>query len=375
MFSEVVFIVFLFCVVIQTGYVLYFFGHIFSLPLRSVKYIPEKPVSIIICAKNEAENLRKNLPLVLSQRYSNSTGNSIYEVVVVNDASDDDTEHILTSFQQVYPHLKIVTVSPDERRSLPGKKFALSKGVAAASHDILLMTDADCEPAGKRWLKDMAQPFHKGKELVVGYGKYRRQSKLLNAFTRWETVHTFLQFTSYAIAGNPYMGVGRNIACTKDCFLAAQSSPNWAKLPSGDDDLLISVTAKRENIAVVATSASFTYTDARDNMDSWVAQKRRHLSTGKYYKLATKALLGTYGFAHAIIWIGFIIALFTPYWGMTLMVMGLRCLVYWLIWWYAACILNEKKLIRFFPLFDFGWMIYNFVFSPYILWKNKKQWT
>lgn len=375
MFAEGIFIILLLTVVIQTGYVLYFFGHVFSLPLRAVKYKPEKPVSVIICAKNEADNLRKNLSQILSQRYINKAGNAIYEVVVVDDASDDDTPHILASFQQIYKHLKVVTISADEQRTLPGKKFALSKAVAEASYDIMLMTDADCEPASNRWLQSMARPFHEGKELVVGYGKYRTQSVLLNAFTRWETLHTFLQFTSYAIAGNPYMGVGRNIACTKACFLKAQSSPHWAKLPSGDDDLLVSATARRENIAVVATSASFTTSDARDNTAEWVAQKRRHLSTGKYYKFATKALLGTYGTTHALVWISFIVLLFTPMWQTALMVMALRCIIYWLIWWYAACILNEKKLIRFFPLFDFGWMIYNFVFSPYILWKNKQQWT
>ncbi|MCB0699002.1 MAG: glycosyltransferase [Chitinophagales bacterium] len=375
MFAQVVFFILLISLVVQTGYVLYFFGHVFSLPLRAVKYTPEKPVSIIVCAHNEADNLRDNLPLILAQRYINDTGNAIFEVIVVNDASDDDTAAVLASLQQEYDILKVVNISADEERTYPGKKFALSKGVEAAANNVLLMTDADCTPASKHWLKNMAHPFHEGKELVVGYGKYRSERKLLNAFTRWETVHTFLQYTSYALAGNPYMGVGRNIACTRDAFLRAQQTPSWSLLPSGDDDLLVSATANKTNIGVVATSASFTLTDARDDMDKWVAQKRRHLSTGKYYKSATKLLLGTYGTAHMVIWVSFIISLFTRYWDIALVAMSFRCLIYWLIWWYSACILNEKKLIRFFPLFDFGWMIYNFAFSPYILWKNKQQWT
>lgn len=375
MFTGVVLIFFLLCIAIQLGFILYFFTHVFSLAQKTSRYTPVLPVSVIICAKNQAENLKAYLPSILAQRYTNDAGNTIFEVIVADDASDDRTQDVLTNLQAIYSHLKIVTVRHDEERQYPGKKHALSKAVAAAKYDILVMTDADCEPTSALWLMQMTKPFNDGKELVLGYGQYRTEDSLLNSFVRWETMHTFLQYSSYAKAGRPYMAVGRNMACTKDAFLKAQASPQWGKLPSGDDDLLVRAAGGETNAAVVTNRGAFTVTTARHEWDAWMQQKQRHLSTGKYYKPFTKLLLGAYGFSHAFSWIVFFVLLFTPMWGEAIGIMLLRCGIYWMVWQRSACVLNEKRLIRFFPLFDFGWLLYNFAFSPYIIWKNKKQWT
>lgn len=356
---------------------LYFFIKVFSLPRKHDAYAPMQAVSVIICAKNEAESLRCNLPAVLAQRYKNEAGNPLFEVIVVNDCSDDETEAVLMNFEQQHDNLTIVSIDKNEKRKYPGKKHALSRAVAAARHQILLMTDADCMPASGSWIKDMVRPFHrsKGKKIVAGYGKYISEDTLLNSFTRWETVHSYLQMSTYARAGIPYMAVGRNMACKRDVFLKAQASENWGKLPSGDDDLLVAFAGNKNNTSVVTKPSAFTISKAKESWASWMSQKQRHMSTGKYYKFLTKTLLAKYGFSHAIVWVCFIALLFTPYWGEALGVMLMRSLTYWVVWQRMACLLGEKKLVRFFPLFDIGWMIYNFVFSPYIIWKNKQQWT
>lgn len=377
MYIDAVFFSFLLCIIIQLGFVLYFFIKVFSLSRKHDAYTPLQRVSIIICAKNEAVNLRANLPAIFAQRYTNDAGNSLFEVIVVNDCSKDETSDVLTEFEMRYSNLTVVTVDKDEPKKYPGKKNALSKGVSAARNDILLMTDADCMPASDKWLKDMVRPFHrkKGKDIVAGYGKYVTEEGVLNSFIRWETVHSFLQMSTYAKAGKPYMAVGRNLACRRSVFLRAQDSDIWSKLPSGDDDLLIAIAGKKKNVSIVIKPTSFTVSSARQDWKSWFSQKQRHLSTGKYYRLAIKALLAKYGISHAIVWSTFIFLLFTQYWGEALGIMLMRSLIYWTVWIRMSCQLGEKKLIRFFPLFDFGWMIYNFVFSPYIFWKNKQQWT
>src|SRR5690606_3705047 len=116
-----------------------------------------------------------------------------------------------------------------------------------------------------------------GKEIAIGYGQYKTEPGLLNSFIRWETVHTFLQYTTYARAGRPYMAVGRNMACTRAAYLKAQASPEWGKLPSGDDDLLVRAAGGKENVAVVANRGAFTITEARKDWSSWIGQKQRHL--------------------------------------------------------------------------------------------------
>jgi glycosyltransferase involved in cell wall biosynthesis len=371
----IVYYLFITAAAIQCIYALYFFIRIFS--LRAAKSSPaynHQPVSIIICAKNESANLKKNLPAILSQKYSDENNRSNFEVIVVNDASTDNTAQVLQEMELQYDNLWDVVIANDAERNLPGKKFALSKGLAYAKHNWLMLIDADCTPVSDGWLEQMVAPLATGKEIVAGYGGYYATSGLLNAFIRWETLHTFLQYSTYALAGKPYMAVGRNVACTKDVLQKAQQSDVWSALPSGDDDLLVSIAGNAENTCIVSNKAAFTGSDATATWADWVKQKQRHLSTGKYYKGGIQLLLSLYAAAHSALWLSFFALLFSDHWLVAMFVFIGRCLIYWSLWAFTAYRLQEKKLVYLFPLFDIGWMIYNFAFFPYITWKNKKLW-
>jgi glycosyltransferase involved in cell wall biosynthesis len=367
---------FVLAAVVQCIYGIYFFSRVFSVPRDMSASLPDRrPLSVIICAKNEAENLKKCLPAILSQKYTDMAGKALYEVIVVNDGSTDNTMEVLKELEQRYDHLWDVTIPPEEDRQLKGKKFALSRGLIYSSHEWLLLIDADCVPASDRWLEQMIAPLAFGKEIVAGYGGYHRSGGLLNAFTRWETLHTFVQYSTYALAGKPYMAVGRNMACTKTILLRAQQSDVWNALPSGDDDLLVSIAGNKNNVAVVCSPEAFTWSAAKTNWKDWIKQKQRHLSTGKYYKSEAKWLLGIYAASHTILWICFFILLFQGMWLPAVACMAVRCLLYWVLWYAGTVKVEERGLIYLFPIFDFAWMIYNFAFLPYITWKNKKQWT
>ncbi len=105
----------------------------------SVSKQPEVPVSVIICARNEAENLEKHLPAFLAQDYPD------YEIVVVNDCSTDHTEEVLMNLKVDHPHLRYTSIQPD-RKFTHGKKLAVTVGIKAARHEHLLLSDADCYP-------------------------------------------------------------------------------------------------------------------------------------------------------------------------------------------------------------------------------------
>ncbi|MBA3829050.1 MAG: glycosyltransferase [Taibaiella sp.] len=376
MFVLFLYWLFVFSISIQCLYALYFFIRLFFIPETPIADIDvTKGASVIICARNEAHNLLNNLPLILAQRYSNDPANTAYEVIVVNDASSDDTSNILANLQTAHRHLNVINISPEEKITTPGKKHALAKAVATAAYEWLVFTDADCVPSGNEWLALMTAPLYAGKEIVAGYGRYKRTGGLLNKFTRWESLHTFLQYSSYAYAGMPYMAVGRNLACTKNIWLSGHQSGIWKTLPSGDDDMLMRAMATGSNTAIVADQQAHTITIGKESWKEWMKQKQRHLSTGKYYKPFIKALLSMYASTHAAMWLLFIYFLFIPSPHSIFWYFSLRCVLYWGIWICTARKLNEKKLTIFFPLFDIGWMLYNFAFSPYIILKNKQQWT
>lgn len=368
-FESFLFWFFFAAIAIQCGYAFYFFTRIYVLP--SKRDYPQEhniPVSIIICAKNEAHNLAENLPSILTQTYLH------YEVIVVDDASTDNTPSVLATFKKNYNNLQVVTITTNEPRKFKGKKFALSKGVAVAQHEHLLLTDADCKPASENWIQKMAAPFHNNKEIACGYGGYYHHVGLLNAFIRWETMHTFLQYATYTLAGKPYMGVGRNMATTKTMFSKAQSSSAWNELASGDDDLLVQASDNPRKIAIVAHKDAFTMSEAKANWAEWLKQKQRHISTGKYYHSRTKLLLGVYAISHALCWVLFFALVSWSYFSMVFILFFLRCFLYWTIWQSTAAKLRDKKLWLWIPLCDFGWALYNIILSPFIFWKNKTQW-
>ena len=365
---------FVVCFLVQMWFALNFFVPV----LRQQKYTappePSLPVSLIICAKNEARSLERNLPALLAQRYMNAAGNLLYEVIVVDDASDDHTAEVLRRLAPEYSHLRIVTIGNHETRTLPGKKFALSKGVAAAAHETLLLTDADCSPASEDWISRMTAPLASGAGIVAGYGGYGRQDTLLNGFIRWETVHTFILYAAFARAGRPYMGVGRNLACKRELLMKAQAAEVWRQLPSGDDDLLFRVSATADNTTVVSDPEAHTVSEAKQTWAEWLAQKKRHMSTGKYYRTGIKVLLSLYALSHALLWVLFFGLLGAETAGLVIMLMLMRTTLYWTIWSTTSMRLRERKFFRWIPLCDIGWLVYNFALSPYIIWKNRQQW-
>ncbi|OSZ78739.1 hypothetical protein CAP35_10970 [Chitinophagaceae bacterium IBVUCB1] len=379
-FSEVLIPVFLLSITIQLGYALYYFSRLFQIsnsqsPIPNSGLPISNPVTIIICARNEAANLRANLPVVMAQRYSNVAGNAMYKVIVVNDASDDETAIVLDRMAASYPNLTVIHISANEERTLPGKKFALSKALALTGTEYLLLTDADCMPASDNWLAQMVAPLYNGKQLVAGYGGYMHTSSMLNAFIRWETLHTFIQYAGYAMTGRAYMAVGRNLACTKTAILQAMQSSAWAQLPSGDDDLLVNTVADANNIAIVATPDAITTSPAKATWAAWLQQKQRHVSTGKYYKTSTKLLLALYAITHATVWLCIFLLLYANEWQLAIGMMLMRLIANALIQHQACRLTGEKyQPIQSLPA-DIGWMIYNFVLSPYIFFKNKMKWT
>lgn len=377
MLSAVIFWAFTGWVVIQLLYVPLFL-RFFSLPseTRVIALDKRKPVSVVICAKDEAVNLGKNLETILQQEYSDADGNNLYEVVVVNDCSTDSSHQLLTALSLKYPHLREVIITPDMPRNVAGKKFALSTGVASARYDWILLTDADCQAASEDWLALMAGPLSEGKEIVAGYPAHAHYPGLLNKFIRWETTHTFLQLSTYAMAGMPYLAIGRNLACTREVCLKTYTSPQWTQVPTGDDDLLVKLNATPHNLTLIIDPRAYTYSSTKETLGAWMRQKERHTSDGKYYKGSIKTLLALYGISQAAVWVYFFCyLLFTHYMAVAACMLFVRCVIYWLLWAAAGRRLKEKNIIYYLPLFDIAWMLYNFAFLPYILRKNKQHWT
>ncbi|MEA1887550.1 MAG: glycosyltransferase [Bacteroidota bacterium] len=305
-----------------------------------------EPVSVIICARNEAENLESFLPSVLEQEYDD------FEVIVVNDCSDDDTEDILKKFTSKYDNLRVATIYK-ESSLRHSKKMALFIGIKAASNELLLLTDGDCQPVSKNWITTFAASFTNKTDFVLGYGGYLRQKGLLNKYIRYDSMFIAMQYTGMAMAGLPYMGVGRNLAYRKSVFLKNKGFGPHLNLQSGDDDLFVNLLARKKNTSVNLAPESFTRSIPSGTWKDYIQQKTRHSSTSFHYRGLTKFLLITEPLSRLLFYTLFVILMFLTKLYLPLgIVAAIILLTKIIILALGQKNLNEKDLLVFSLLFD-----------------------
>ncbi len=346
-------------------------------PTQNSKLKIQNPkLSVLICARNEAENLRKNLPAVLEQQYPD------FEVLVVDDDSTDDTPDVLRFFQEKYARLRVLRISP---KTTPGKKHALAQGIAAARHEHLVFTDADCRPASPEWLKVLSVGFrvlrhstlkiqnskfkiqNSKPEILLGYAPYRPEPGFLNRWIRFETVYTAMQYFSFALMGQPYMGVGRNLAWHKSLFRRVGGFDPHSDLPSGDDDLLVNAAAHAGNTVICLNSKAFVFSEAEKTWRDLWRQKRRHLSAGVRYRALHRAMLGVLALSHVLHYFLLTPLCFSGFGTICVSLWSIRMAPAFLIYWKILRQFREEQLLIWFPLFDALLAYYYAVVVPPVL--------
>lgn len=259
-------------------------------------------VSVVICARDEAENLRKFLPLFLEQDYPE------FEIIVVNDGSTDDTEVLLSNMKEVNPNLRSTFV-PYGATNLSTKKLALTLGIKAAKYEWILLSDADCMPESKSWITNMARNFNSGVEFVLGYGPYLTEKSAINRLITYDTLFIALQYMGYALKGKPFMGVGRNMAYRKEVFFRIKGFASNLHLRSGDDDLIVNAAANAFNTKVEVSPESVTWSVPNKTLRDWLFQKERHLSVSTFYNAKSKFRLSLEPIMRGLFYLSFVLVL------------------------------------------------------------------
>ena len=361
--------VLIFSALIQLVFYWGVFAHLAFRHKRTDNSAPDQPVSVVICARNEYRNLAENLPLILQQDYPD------FEVVVVNDNSDDESNFLLQDLALEFKKLKVVTIS-QTLNFFSGKKFPLSIGIKSAKHELLLFTDADCKPRSSQWLRQMQRNFTPGIELVLGYGAYEPGPGLLNKLIRFDTLHIAMQYLSLTLAHVPYMGVGRNLAYRKSLFYKHNGFISHYQIPSGDDDLFVNKTATSHNTTIEITAGSHTLSLAKTTVSAWMRQKRRHFTSGKYYKTGHKFILSLY-IGSQFVFLASFVALISQGWmyQIVLGIFGIRLISQFIIFKKCMIQLEEKNLLLLLPLYEVFFVLFNplvglsNLFQPKIPWK------
>ncbi|MEO0059186.1 MAG: hypothetical protein RLZZ312_833 [Bacteroidota bacterium] len=344
---SILFYFFIGVITIQFGYYILVFGR-FSFSKKNQKSVKKEiPISVIVCAKNEQENVVKYIPLLAEQQYTN------FEIVLIDDASRDDTLEVFEEFEKKYNNIKLVKVENNEA-FWGNKKFALTLGIKAATKPNLLFIDADCYPISKDWITEMSQCFDDEKTIILGYGAYEKiDNSFLNKLIRFETLLTATQYFSWAKIGRPYMGIGRNLGYKTAEFYAANGFINHMKIRSGDDDLFINSVSNKANTAICSDMDSFTYSVPKTTFLEWFAQKRRHVSTARYYKFFDKFQLSIFFITQiAFVLLSTILLIYQFEWQIVIGVIGFRYFFTWLSLGFSASKLQEKDVMYYYPFLE-----------------------
>lgn len=364
---HIFYVVLMLLLLFQLYYILIAYGRLARHKVKSLRRDDlQEPISVIICARNEYDNLAKFLPEILNQAYP------AFEVIVVNDCSSDDSKWLLQDLEKQYNHLRVIEIK-EHIQLKHSKKFALTLGIKGAKYDKLVMTDADCLPSGPHWLSEIAGAYQDGTEIVLGYSPYLKEKSFLNKLIRFETAHTAMSYLSYALRRDAYMGVGRNLSYSKELFFKGKGFNAHMHIKSGDDDLFVNQNATRSNVRIAIHPDAHMLSVPKNTWNAYYRQKARHAGASKMYKSRHKSMLATQLITALLFycWLIVCVAVFPAYWYIAVAAYSLRLLCQWIVFRNIYRKLAVPDLIGWIPVLDIVYYFYiciNGLFN-----RNKKQ--
>jgi len=343
---NIIFFVFIAVVIVQLVYYLIIFGKFaFAQPQEIT---PKRiPVSVIVCAKNEAEKVKHFIPLLAEQDYPD------FEIVLIDDASSDDTLDIFEEFEKQYSNIRLVKVANNEA-FWGNKKYALTLGIKAARKEYLLFTDADCYPASKEWITNMTSQFTLNRTIVLGYGAYEKvKNSFLNKIIRFDNMLTATQYFAWAKVGSPFSGEGRNLAYKKDEFFKVNGYIDHMSIRMGEDALFLNQAATKKNVTVCYTPESFTYSEPKKSFAAWRRQKRRQVFIAKFFRPLDIFQLRLFFLSQlSFIVLAVLLFAFQYNWMFMVPVIVVRYLGSWLTIGYSASKLKENDTVYWYPVIE-----------------------
>lgn len=321
------------------------------------------PLSVIIVAKDAANELKENLPFILEQDYPE------FEVIVIYDSAADDCDDVLKLLEDKYPNL-YHTFIPDSARYISHKKLGITMGIKASRHDWLVFTESNCRPQSKRWLRQMARNFTPSAEIVLGYSNYEKTSGWFNKKITFDTLLNSMRYLGMAISGHPYMGTGRNMAYRKSLYYKQKGFSSHLNLQRGEDDLFINETANEHNTRVETDPESLVRISIPKYKRIWREEKISYMATSRLFKGTARYLMGFETCSRLLFYITtiatIIISTILHQWiiaGIALLLWTLRYVLQLVVFRKASTYLGERKFYALLPVFDILQPIWNLGFK------------
>lgn len=332
------------------------------------------PVSLIVYARNESVNLKNHLLPLLTQNYPE------YEVIVINDGSTDESDEVLKTFENEYKHL-YHTYIPEDVKYLSRKKLALTIGIKAAKHDILLFTEANCQPLSENWIASMARNYTSETTIVLGFCAYGYHQGFLHKLISYDNLLNGLQYITSALSQHPYTGNGRNLSYRKELFFQHKGFYKSLNLHAGDDDLFINESATKSNTRLEYTPESITEMTKIEQFKVWKEMKASRAATQHYYKGWNQMFFRLESASLLLFLLAMIASICTGIYGnwlvtaFALLLYALRFTAKAVVLHKSACMLRQNPATSWLPILELMQPLFNIYIHIYRIFRGKNDYT
>ncbi|MFZ4401332.1 MAG: glycosyltransferase [Bacteroidales bacterium] len=321
-----------------------------------------RKVSIIIPARNESYCIIELLRAIKNQDYPVQ----FYEIIVIDDASTDNTAQLVHCFADGHPEIncKIIKIENDILRPTY-KKFAIGKGIQIATGELIITTDADCV-AGPGWISGIVNKYNKTKaKMLVGLVAYHDDDTNFQKIQHLEFLSLIASSIAAVKSGYPIMCNGANLTYERKAFDEVNGFDSNDQFASGDDVFLLLKMKKhfgRKSIVVLDDRNTIVYTKAKKNLSEFIHQRIRWASKTKGYKDPTILLVAGIVFAFNVSIIltflsGFVLHQFLI---LSFYLFSIKLIVDFPIMVFVCKYLNRNDLLRYYvPL--------QLIYLPYVL--------
>ncbi|MFY0600462.1 MAG: glycosyltransferase [Cyclobacteriaceae bacterium] len=271
-------------------------------PQTSRANIRGKSFSIILPVRNESENIEKLLTEIEQQSYSKD----LYEVIVIDDNSEDNTAEIVKDFinrGNNQFHYSLLNES--------GKKAAIEQGIGLAKNKYILATDGDCS-VGKNWIASFAEGYE-DEQVVMQTGPVKMEGRGLLSLFQSVEFSMLIGFGAAALrSGHPLTCNGANLSYKKEAFLDVKGYNGNRQIPSGDDEFLLSkLHAKYPgSIFFLKNPLAIVTTSSKRDLGELINQRLRWSSKWKFHKNAFTILASVYFFIDYLFYLAYLLLFF-----------------------------------------------------------------
>jgi cellulose synthase/poly-beta-1,6-N-acetylglucosamine synthase-like glycosyltransferase len=327
-------------------------------------------VSIVVAARNEAVNLDRLLTSLTTQTYPN------YEIVIANDRSEDETSAILERWSTAIPRIRLIHITHTPHGWSP-KKYALTKAIEHSKGEIICLTDADCVPP-PMWVSGLVQFFSQDVGVVAGYSPYDegltpKTSRvgffrmLLVRFVTYEETKAALWSAGAIGLGAAWLCTGRNLAYRRSVFDEVYGFETIKHSLSGDDDLFLQHVRRttRWRIAYAVDSSTFVPTAPPGDFPTFLQQRIRHFSAGKFFSIPMKLFFTSFHAAYLLILYFFLLWIILPNLSWVFPVaFGMKSVFDLALMIIGGQILGSRGLTASFLLMEILYIAYNTLIGP-----------